>query len=157
MNKPLKNIIYDIAIALAIAMFFITDRILKYVAHESAGTKIITILGNIFTFRFTPNYYIAFSIPFSGYILNILILTLIGLLIVYLSYLIIKNKGSRFDIICFTIMIGGAISNVIDRLAYGYVVDYLYLRYFTVFNLADVMISGGALALIIKNLKNPGK
>ncbi len=54
-------------------------------------------------------------------------------------------------------MITGAISNIIDRLSYGYVIDYLSLRYFTVFNLADVMISSGAIILILKNLKKTNK
>lgn len=152
MNKPLKNILFNIAIALAIAMFFISDQTLKYLARNLQPQEIIPLLTGLFDFRFTPNYYIAFSIPLNGYLLNLSIIAMIVGLLIYLLYLIRKKKNS-FDIICLSIMISGAISNLIDRLSYGYVIDYLYLSNFTVFNLADMMISIGALALIIRNLK----
>jgi signal peptidase II len=155
MNKPFKNIIFDIAIALAIAMFFISDQALKYLARSLPPQEIIPMLTSVFDFRFTPNYYIAFSIPLNGYLLNLSIIAMIGGLCVYLLYLIRKKKDS-FDIICLAIMASGAISNLIDRLSYGYVIDYLYLSRFTVFNLADMMISGGALVLILRNLKKNG-
>jgi signal peptidase II len=42
----------------------------------------------------------------------------------------------------------GAFSNLYDRLHYGYVIDYFDLKYFTVFNLSDVMIIIGIFGVI---------
>jgi lipoprotein signal peptidase len=42
----------------------------------------------------------------------------------------------------------GATSNLADRFQYGYVIDYFDLKYFTVFNLADVLIVGGTIGLL---------
>ena len=52
----------------------------------------------------------------------------------------VLQKNQVFStILFFTIL--GASSNFYDRLKYGFVVDYLDLKYFTVFNVADAMIS----------------
>jgi signal peptidase II len=45
------------------------------------------------------------------------------------------------------IVLGGALGNVIDRLARGYVVDFLHVSYWPVFNVADVAICIGGLLL----------
>lgn len=55
---------------------------------------------------------------------------------------------------CFglALVLGGALGNLIDRIAYGYVVDFLYFHwdahYFPAFNLADSAISAGAALLL---------
>lgn len=59
---------------------------------------------------------------------------------------------------CFglSMILGGALGNLIDRIAYGYVVDFLSFHwqqhYFPAFNLADSAITCGAFALILDSL-----
>ena len=48
----------------------------------------------------------------------------------------------------------GAKLSTTDRLRYGAVIDYLDVPFFTVFNLADVMISGGAALLLLAVLRS---
>lgn len=50
-----------------------------------------------------------------------------------------------------TILTIGAILNLTDRVFYGFVIDYFDLKYFTIFNLADIMITAGIVWLIISN------
>ena len=155
MNKFIsKTPINSIAVAVAIAIFFIADRILKAVALRSAMFPPLRLVGNILTFYFTANYYIAFSLPASGPILNAAIISLISLLIAVIFFLIFFKQERKPEIILLSLILAGAVSNIIDRLTYGYVIDYLYLKNFTIFNLADMMISGGALLLIFKNIKS---
>jgi signal peptidase II len=56
----------------------------------------------------------------------------------------------------FSMIIGGAIGNMIDRMVYGHVVDYVLFHTpvwsFAVFNLADAFISAGAVAIILSEL-----
>ncbi len=63
------------------------------------------------------------------------------------------QKLFSFALAC---ILGGAIGNVIDRLAYGYVVDFLQFHYagwyFPSFNLADSAITIGAAALILDEM-----
>lgn len=137
-----------------------TDRWLKVIARQLGPETSYRLLGDWGLFRFTPNTYISFSIPFSGILLNIIIILLIIGIIYYIFTLILdKNKriSSHSDwkitIILLTIVLFGAISNIQDRLLYGYVVDYLELKYFTVFNIADIMISVSTIILIVRTLR----
>ena len=134
-----------------IAIFFILDRYLKNITLLNHNP--IKLIGDLLTLNFTPNYYIAFSLPISGPILNIAIILLI--LIIFLLIIRILKKTKQFEVnsIALTFILFGAINNIVDRLLFGFVVDYLELKYFTVFNLSDVMISLGAIILIIINIK----
>ncbi|MBI4812323.1 signal peptidase II [Candidatus Falkowbacteria bacterium] len=118
---------------LVIVFFVVLDRFLKFLAV-------------INYFNFTKNYNIAFSLPLGGAVLNFFIVSIIFGLIYYLLRLI---KNGRYEAAVFLLaIILGAASNLLDRFKYGYVIDYLDLKYFTVFNLADVMIVAGVAGLL---------
>jgi len=76
-----------------------------------------------------------------------LIISIIIILLYELLFSEIKNEWLKATLLTFIIF--GAISNVLDRLRYGFVIDYLDLKYFTVFNIADIMIVGGVLGLVL--------
>lgn len=154
MNKLFSKILpKNIAIILLIAIFFIADRCLKLFALRLPDNQSYNILGTLLSFNFTPNYYMAFSLPFSGGLLNSIIVLIIIGLISLIFYLTLNNKSPKYLPVLLTIILFGAISNILDRLVCGYVIDYLELRYFSVFNIADVMISLGSILIILKSLK----
>ena len=62
------------------------------------------------------------------------------------------KKGLGLEYFSLTLIIVGAISNLIDRLRYGYVVDYIDVKFFSVFNIADSMITIGIILIVIKEL-----
>ena len=111
----------------------------------------IDLISDYFGFTLAKNYFIAFSLPLSGSILTVFIGALI--LILLYSCLILIKKQEYGQASCLTFIIFGAISNVVDRIKYGFVIDYLDLKYFTVFNIADSMIVIGAVLLVILNKK----
>jgi len=154
MNKIFLKFYNNIAIASVIAIFFVIDRVLKNIAFKMADFPAKNLLGDFFSFEFTKNYFISFSLPLSGWFLNIIIIIIIFALSFYINYLLRQKGNRRLEITCLSFVLLGALSNFIDRLAFGYVVDYLALRYFTVFNLADVMISIPALILIFVNFRS---
>lgn len=119
------------------AIFFVFDRFFKTIAVNYAS-KPLKIIGEFFSFDFARNYNIAFSLPLSGLWLSIFILIVVLGLIVFLLFLHKQNQTFQAFLI-FNIILGSS-SNLFDRFKYGYVVDYFDLKYFTVFNLADVMI-----------------
>ncbi len=135
-----------------IAIFFIADRILKQRANNLFNTENYSLIKNLFSFSLTKNYNIAFSLPLSGPWLNILISIIILTLLFIIIQSIYKQKQIPRETLVLIFILFGAISNIIDRFQYGYVIDYLELKYFTAFNLADVMISLGALLLILQNI-----
>ncbi len=134
----------------AIVIFFIClDRLLKTLAIKGCEFKII---ADILKFDFKANYHIAFSLPFSGAWLNVFIFLVIFALICFLAREL-KNGNEKIAICLFGVIMGAS-SNLFDRLKYGFVIDYLDLKYFTVFNFADAMIAAGALATVLLCEKN---
>ena len=80
-----------------------------------------------------------------------LISTLIGLVVIILFFLALRSKS--FDKIIYSIIIGGALGNFYDRVFYNAVPDFIDIHYrnfhwFT-FNIADIFITVGIIALII--------
>lgn len=140
-----KNNKKIIAICLTVLFFIILDRVLKQAALENPTLK-ISLLGEILKFNYKNNDYIAFSLPLSGAWLSAVIFLIILLLIFY--WLKAIMSGRRETALCLLAVIAGAAGNLFDRLAYGYVIDYLDLKYFTVLNLADMMVAAGVIGLM---------
>ena len=87
--------------------------------------------------------------------------TLIGVLLVTLCYLV-RKKQSYLCQLGLSMMLGGAFSNLIDRLQYGYVVDYFSFNFgkklkTIVFNIADLFILVGSGICILSQLLQKGK
>lgn len=141
------------AVYLIIAIFFVSlDRFFKVFALNYLSDNKISLVGDIFGLSLAKNYNIAFSLPVSGPMLTAFISIIILILGVYWLYLLKKAEINKT--ICLTFCLFGAISNIIDRFKYGYVVDYLDLKYFTVFNLADAMIVCGVFVILFFYIKN---
>jgi len=135
------------ALFAAVVFFSFLDRLLKFLAVKKIFDPPAKIFGDFFQLKFAGNEGIAFSFPIFAPVLNFLIIFIIVSLIYYLSHLFKEKEFYRAAFMLFIIF--GAMSNFADRLRYGYVVDYLNLKYFTVFNLADVMIVAGGLGGVI--------
>lgn len=71
---------------------------------------------------------------------------------VWIVMLLRKHAAERWFALALTLILGGALGNLVDRIAYGYVIDFLSFHwaehYFPAFNLADSAITLGALLLI---------
>ncbi len=83
--------------------------------------------------------------------------TVLGLVAaVVIIWMLKSHPGQKLFSFAMTCILGGAIGNVIDRLAYGYVVDFLDFHWrgmhFPAFNVADSAISVGAVCLILDEL-----
>lgn len=93
--------------------------------------------------------------PWGPWFLLALKLVVIGLLWVWLA-----RAGSRLTALSLGLIIGGALGNAIDRLAYGAVVDFALFHITTqtwsfrwyVFNLADVAIVAGVVGLVYESI-----
>ena len=111
----------------------------------------ITIINNFFSITYVRNTGIAFSF-LSG---NVLIVIIITLLIGFLFIKYLKNKiFNKTEIIAYGLISGGAIGNLIDRIVYGYVIDFFEFKIFNfpIFNIADIAIVIGVILLIIYSI-----
>lgn len=75
---------------------------------------------------------------------------------VFMVWMLRRHQEQAFLCFAVSLILGGALGNVIDRLVYGHVVDFIQLHYagsyFPSFNLADSAITLGAICLIADEL-----
>jgi len=112
------------------------------------------LIGDYLTLYYIKNNGAAFSLFANSIILVLLILVAMGV-IIYL-YLRNINTGGLWYKLIFGLIIGGAMSNLIDRVRHGgYVVDFISFNipqlnfHFAIFNLADAAISVGVVLLFV--------
>lgn len=96
-------------------------------------------------FVFVKNRGIAFGL-FSNTNVNFLFISLFSL---FLLFLIFYNYMPVFPVCPFILISSGAVGNIIDRILYGYVVDFIKISSFYVFNIADASITIGSILLAI--------
>lgn len=129
-------------------ILFAVDRILKiYFIKNPVKMFGGDFFYGLLTFHFEKNAGMAFGILFN----QVILLALIILVVIILIGLLVKayQKNNSLEVFALTLIIFGASSNLIDRLRYGYVVDYLDLKFFTVFNVADCLITFGVILFFI--------
>jgi signal peptidase II len=101
-----------------------------------------------FEFVIVKNKGIVFGL-FSNIRINPYVLMVFSILSIFLiMYLFVLLFNYRYSLIL-AVIIGGAIGNIIDRFIYGYVVDFIKIDSFYVFNIADSCITIGGIILLI--------
>ena len=135
-------------------IFLIIDQITKIlVVNSLVPGENIEIIKNIFSIIYTNNTGAAFSILLWKRIFLIVVaILIIGILLYYIK----KNKvDGKLNIIAFSLIIGGSLGNLIDRIVRGYVVDFISIKLgsynFPIFNIADTLIVVGVFLLLIGN------
>ena len=69
----------------------------------------------------------------------------------------IGREKNRWDVLALALVLGGALGNILDRVRFGFVVDFLDLHFgafrpFLVFNVADAAITCGVVLLLVRSL-----
>jgi len=140
---------------LSVVVLFIIDRVSKWLALNVLPREGIFVIPDMTGFILERNQGIAYSILLPSVILLIVV---IAVILVLMALLIRAYRRREIEVVtAFSLIIAGAVSNLLDRLQYEYVVDMLVLTSWPVFNLADLMILAGAVWLIIKVIKKPKK
>ncbi len=132
----------------------ILDQFTKHlVVQNLKNNPPMVIIDNFLTFTYLENTGAAFGILKNRRWIFILI-TIISIFLI--SYILFKykNKLQTINTIALSLILGGAIGNLIDRIRLGYVVDFVSMRFFNrynfaVFNLADTFVVIGSIIIII--------
>lgn len=116
--------------------------------HQSAA-----LIPNVLFLTLTYNTGIAF-----GLLQGLQWLTIpVSALVIGGAAVLYRMTTDRFSAACFGMLMGGAIANLYDRLAHGRVTDFLDLRWWPVFNIADSAITIAVCLLAIRSLFSPPK
>lgn len=130
----------------------ILDRIIKVLVQGLLSSDRLYVIKNFFYLVFVKNIGAAFSI-LEG---KSLLLILIGVIALGFIYWYVKNN--RPTNIGYALLFGGILGNLIDRIIFGYVIDFIGFEIgsyeFPIFNIADIAIVLGAIFIIIGSDKN---
>jgi len=133
-------------IAFVLAVDLVTKALI--VTENSLGTE-TSLIGNIVVILPTKNSGAGFSM-LSGKRWFLIITTFIFLIAIAVFDLLYQKKSALF---CTAtgLVIGGAIGNLVDRPLFGYVRDFIYLKFinFAVFNVADMALTVGIILLLV--------
>lgn len=133
-----------------IAALIAVDQVIKLVVLEHlAPVGSITLIEKFLSLTYVENTGAAFG-SFSAHTTLLSVFTAL-VLIVGLFYLLSGKVNSKIAYACLTVIIAGGISNLLDRIFRGFVVDYIEPLFvnFAVFNFADILVTCGAGVLII--------
>ena len=139
-------------IEIGILTLFIIDRIGKWLALHSLPREGLFLIPQTTGFVLERNQGIAYSISLPP--VALLIITVLIILILVFIALRAYRRGEMVVVFTLSMIIVGAFSNLLDRIKYGYVIDYAVLTAWPVFNLADVMIALSAVWLLWIILKH---
>ncbi len=136
------------------------DQIVKLIIMGTMGVgSSISVIPDFFSLTYVENDGAAWSI-FSGNRILLISISVIALILVYWYF--IKNKSIKtFELIIYSILIGGIIGNLLDRIKVGCVIDYLDFKIFNynfpVFNFADICIVISVILLLIYSFKGENR
>ena len=140
--------------AIAAVIFFLDSFIKAYLA-ENFYLVSIPVLKNIFHITIVFNEGAAFGI-LKGRSAFLIFISVIFVL-AFLVFIKKENKRNPLFLMACGMVLGGALSNLCDRIVLGFVVDYIDLRIWPVFNLSDSCITVGAGLLFWQCCKNPAE
>jgi signal peptidase II len=131
---------------------FIGESIIKYyIILDKIPRQGFYFFSGLLQIDFFTNQNIAFGLPLP----QALIIILIILILIFLSFFwylsLFQQKIGQ--LIALSLIILGSLSNLLDRLLFGYVIDYINIFIWPVFNLADAMIVTGIILYLILNFK----
>ena len=147
-------------------LIVVLDQISKQVILDAiAYGQIVEVWPPVFSLVLTYNPGAAFSFlaSASGWQKYFFIVVALAAS-AFIIYLIVKHRNERLLCFALALVLGGAVGNLIDRMIYGAVVDFVLVRWpggpslfdpWPAFNLADSCISIGAVLLIWDSFRRP--
>jgi signal peptidase II len=139
------------ALLTALTLLVGCDHATKFAAKaELEGQAPRSLIQGVLGLRYTENTDVAFnllcSIPER---VRAPLLTIMGAaaIVALLGFLLHRRRGLGFARIAILLMTAGALGNVLDRVVRGYVVDFVQVPHWPIFNVADIYVTAGAILL----------
>ena len=135
---------------------FMADQASKYIVVQwldLINRLQIDVLPPVLTFRMAWNRGVNFGIG-SGFDMRWALIGIAVVIVGIVLYWINREGGSKWTYISAGLLVGGALGNVVDRLIYGAVADFLNMSCCGfenpyAFNVADIAVFAGAIGLVI--------
>lgn len=163
MKKILNEIKSKKIYFLTAILIFLADTVSKYFVDKYLQEIAIKkVIGDILIFAYTRNYGVAFGFlnNLPSAIQNIMpmllkIIVAIAMILIFFIMILINPKKQKLSMIGFTMVFGGAIGNLVDRILRGFVTDFISMgfnetvRFPYHYNIADASITIGIVIIAI--------
>ena len=158
LNKKVRHILITLIVLLSISI----DQISKiWVRNNFESYNETNIIGDIFTLIKVENTgaFLGMGSELSEIPRVFLLIILpVVVLISITIYTYIDKTLDKISIIGFSLIIGGGIANIFDRIVYGSVTDFLYINLggifkTGIFNIADLSVTTGMILILISSFK----
>jgi len=130
----------------ALATLVGCDHATKYVAKAGLeGQGHHPVIGSLLDLRYTENTDVAFNLLrwIPERVRGPLLLACGGVAVLALIVVLLRRKGALATRAALVLIAAGALGNYLDRLCRGYVVDFIHVPHWPVFNVADVYVTLG--------------
>ena len=148
----MKFMMKKIMIIVSLIVLFLDIISKLLVSHCLIVNESIKIINNFLYLTYVENDGVAFSLLGGS---RILIIIMCLIILGFIVYYIRNNKISLLDSVGFGLVIGGAVGNLIDRVIYGYVIDfidaYIFGYNYPIFNVADMGVVIGVIIILISS------
>lgn len=135
------------------------DHATKWLAvSELRGQPPRPLVSGVLDLRYTENRDVGFSLlrAVPEGVRKPMIFTGVGIGLLVLGALWWQRRAAPFpEHVAYSLLLAGGLGNLSDRLLRGYVVDFVYLHYWPVFNMADVFLVAGAALVILAGRRAP--
>lgn len=141
------------ALALALVIFVADQAIKRVVENSMELGQSIPVIRDVLHLTYITNSGGAFGI-LSGSQPVLLVGSVIAIAVVL--WMLLAGPPSKLTALGCGLVLGGAAGNLLDRLVAGAVIDYLDIRVWPIFNLADTAIVIGVGMLLVASFREPG-
>ncbi|KQO51002.1 signal peptidase II [Sphingomonas sp. Leaf257] len=152
-NLPKRGLVTALAL-------FLVDQIIKWAVTGPMGLRSLGDVREIvpiFNLRFVPNYGISLGLlTADSNASRWALVAMTGAIALAVAFWMTRERNA-VDQVALGCVLGGALGNILDRVRFGYVVDFADLHFgewrpFLVFNVADAAITIGVLVLLARAL-----
>lgn len=141
---------YVLLLGIAVAVITVDQTVKALVTNNLAGRPPVSLFHGLIWLDYTQNSGAAFGIFRAGGLVFEAVAVLVGAgILLYYPRLSEHGVLVRMGL---GLILGGALGNLADRIRLGYVVDFIDLRWWPVFNLADSAIVLGVALLVLRGL-----
>ncbi|MEE0858404.1 MAG: signal peptidase II [Acutalibacteraceae bacterium] len=130
-------------------LIVVADQLIKLlVVNTIKGGETVTILNGLVKFIYCENEGMAFGLlqNFRWVFITFTCVVVVGVII----YILKVKPKSKFLLASLSLILGGGVGNLIDRIFLGYVIDYIQLSFFSpICNFADYCVTIGTAMLVI--------
>jgi signal peptidase II len=158
-NLKKKYIILFATVAVMVFLDFISK---AYISSTMSLHESIVVIGGFFNITYVRNPGAAFSFladapPVFRFVFFVTVTAFAIILVLF--YIVKSNIEEPFMTFALSLILSGAVGNLIDRVRFGEVIDfidvYIGSHHWPAFNVADSAISVGAVILVLEMLRGP--